>query len=194
MIRAIQLFFMPVAAWQTIANAKPGILRTLFGFVAPLLAAVSLAEGYALTHWGKVRNEFGHTSVYPMDQVIQYELAQFVITLLMVFVAAKLVLWIAESFHLPTTFLACFTLAAYGLSPIFLARFLHCIPVVNGWLCVAAGVVGCIYVLYQGTGIVLEPMQTKGFGLYLICTVIFSLLGGLSQLIALAVLQGRISF
>lgn len=191
MIRAIQLVFAPAKAWTKIVQAKRGVLVTVLVSLLPLMLVSALAEGYALAHWGARQGSFDHHVIFSPEATIRFEMIQLGIGLAMVFGGAFLIQWMSDSFHLRPRFAQCFDLAAYGLSPIFLARLLHTIPALNIWILWAIGAFGCIYVLYQGIGIVLEPEQTKGFGLYLLTALVFTLLSGIAQLTVLAVLQGR---
>ena len=151
----------------------------------------SLAEGYGLVQWGDKRGEFGHAVIVAQALAIRYEVTQLVFGLVLVFGGAKLIQWIGLSFHFHPIYSRCFTTTAYGLAPIFLARFLDAMPNLNTWVCWAMGASGSVYLLYSGIGLVLEPEQTKGFGLYLLIALILVLMSGLAHFAALAVLWGR---
>jgi hypothetical protein len=68
---------------------------------------------------------------------------------------------------------------------------LNCIPEINPWISVGVGITGCFIVLYQGVGAVLEPDQTKGFGLYILISMIFAFLGVILQLFGFMLLEGK---
>ena len=88
------------------------------------------------------------------------------------------------------TFRQSFTLVAYGMAPLFLGRWLDCVPAINTWVCWAVGASAMVYTLYQGVGEVMKPEITKGFGLYLICAGTLFLLSGLMHFLVVTTLHG----
>ncbi|MCL5098885.1 MAG: YIP1 family protein [Candidatus Omnitrophica bacterium] len=169
-------------------------MATVLGFLLPIVLLSDLVEGYVLVRWGGRAGPFERMITYNLDVVVRYASIQLILGLVMVGFGAVLIKWITDSFHLQPRFTQCFNLAAYGMSPVFLARFLHAIPTLNSWIIWAVGALGCIYILYQGIGIVLEPDQTKGFGLYLLSGLVFTILSGIAQLMASAILSGGVNF
>jgi hypothetical protein len=170
-------------------EANRGVLATFLWVLLPWLLLSCLGEGCALARWGERGGQFDQMVRLATNEIIRFELVQLLVGLGMVLAGAKMIQWVAEGFHMYPLFQPCFCLATYGFSPFFLARFLHCIPAISIWMSWAVGAVGCVYVLYQGIGIMLEPEATKGFGLYLVGAMIFLLLSGMAQLIALTALQ-----
>ena len=192
MIKAIQLLFVPGQAWAKIVASRRGVLGNLLWDLLPLLLLSAVAEGAALLHGGDSQGQFGGHVAFTAPLIWRLEIIQILMGLIMVVAGAKLIRWISESFHLYPSYAHCFLVAAYGLSPVFIMRFLNCIPGMNPWITWALGAAGCIFVLYQGVGIVLQPEPTKGFGLYVLIAFTFSLLTAMSHLIALMVLQGKL--
>jgi hypothetical protein len=192
MIDALQVLFSPGAAWHRIALARPGVLRVLLLNLIPLLAAVSLAEGYALMHWGNKFSEFTAPRPLPEGLVIRYEATYFLLVLLMVFSGAGLLQRIAASSEVSTTYGECFATVVLGLSPVFLARLLDCAPSLNTWTCWGIGALLAWRSLYHGVALMLKPDHTKGFGLYLLGTLVLLLLSGLVHFIAVSVLLGNV--
>jgi len=191
MIDAVQVVFAPGAAWQRIALARPGVLKVWLVGLVPLLVVVSAVEGYALMHWG---NKFGEHAprLLPEGLVIRYEATYFLLALLLVFVGAGLVQRIATSSEVSTTYGDCFATVVLGLSPIFLARCLDAAPSLNTWICWGIGALLAWRSLYHGVALMLKPDHTKGFGLYLLSTLVLLLLSGLIHFVAVSVLQGDV--
>jgi len=190
MLRALLLFFSPGVYWMQIATSKPSIWMNLLRCGLPLTLLCFSVEGYALTYWlGKNRLYFHSLTA---DDIMRAQCIQGLATLALFFLAALIIQWINESFNFRPPFRSCFTLAVYGLSPLLFARFLNCIPEINPWISVGVGITGCFLVLYQGVATVLEPDQTKGFGLYILMSMIFAFLGVIMQLLGLMLLERKI--
>lgn len=192
MIRAFALLIMPEKTWLAIIQSKRGVIATLLTGLLPLLLLSCLAEGYALTHWGSQAALQKYNIILTPALAWRFETVQVLAGLVMVFGAAQLTRWTGESFELRRPFAMSFTLAVYSLSPVFWARFLHCFPAVNLWITWALGVCGCVYLLYQGVGVVLQPEPTKGFGVYILLAFLFSMLTGMAHMVGLMFLQGKI--
>jgi hypothetical protein len=193
MFRVLQLLFFRGSAWNAIAEENRGVVATLFLTVAPLLAIVCAVEGYSLTTSGVNGVTEGPLVVFSRALAFRYELVQFLMGFVMVFGASFFIGWICQSFHFYPPYLPQFTIAAYGLSPIFGARLLNCVPGMNIWMSWSFGIIGCVLIIYQGVAIVLKPDQTKGLGLYIMTAVVFTLLSAMDHLVGLMILQGKIS-
>ena len=193
MFRVLQLLFFRGSAWTSIAEENRGVVAILLLTVAPLLALVCGVEGYSLTTSGINGVKEGPIAVFSKELVFRYELIEFAMGFVMVFGASFLIGWICLSFHFYPPYLPQFTIAAYGLSPVFAARLLNCVPGMNIWMSWSFGIIGCVLILYQGIGMVLKPDQTKGLGLYMMAALVFTLLSAMNHLVGLMILQGRIS-
>ena len=79
-----------------------------------------------------------------------YEVAQAILSLAIVFIAAKVLKSLGETFHGRHTFTQAFTTIAYGLSPLFVLRLLDMFPSINPWTTWTVGIVLCMAVFYQG--------------------------------------------
>jgi hypothetical protein len=191
MFRALQLLVSPGGTWVKIAAAKRGVIWTLSVELLPLLLVTCAFEGYILVRWGEKMGQLGRIIHFTSEQAVIIESVQLAISLGMVVGATQLIRWVGESFHFYPRFSTCFTLATFGLSPYFLLRLLHYASGMNEWVGPCLGALVCGYVLYQGVGVVLEPGQTQGFGLYLLSTLIFILLCGMDQMLLLMLVQGK---
>jgi hypothetical protein len=192
MIRALQLILVPASTWQKIAQSKPSVVRTILFYLLPLMILGGIAEGFGLEHYGERRGDFNHLTTYTRQQVLIFEGVQIAAGLLVIAAGAWIVRSFSVSFHLQLRYTNCFTLAAYGLSPIYLVRLLEAVPIVGLWLYLCLGMVFAVFILYQGVGFILEPQPTQGMGLYLMCVLGLGLLSGLAHLLALALLHERI--
>ena len=172
MIKAFFLIFEPGAAWDHIAQARRGIGFILTTYLLPMILLTAVAESWGLQHWGKWQPKFQMFKQFSHDTILSYELAQAVLLLLMVFVAALMLLKISQTFNGRHTYLQAFTTVAYGFSPFFLAHFLDVAPQMSPWVSWGIGIGLTVWILYQGIPRVLQPDPTHAFGLYLSSLVV----------------------
>ena len=194
MLTAIQLIFAPFRTWEKISLARRGVVWVLLVSLLPLLLASVAVEGYSLIHWGEKRGGFSMVIKASPSAGIRYSVTHAVLLLSSVVIGAKFLQWVTQSFQIQTSFAPCFSVMAYGFSPIFLGRFLDAVPALNTWVCWGLGALLSISVLYHGIGLVLRPEQTKGFGIYLFSAIMVTLSSLLSHFIAVAFLYGRTRF
>jgi hypothetical protein len=135
--------------------------------------------------------EFGPVVTVSPEVILGYSLTYIGLGLVMVFLGATLIQWVTEGFNFDPGFGQCFTVAAYGFSPIFLAHLLDSFPQINTWLCWGIGAVGIFFVLYHGIALVLKPDITKGFGLYLLSSLLLVILSLLGHFVMVSVLFNK---
>jgi hypothetical protein len=192
MFKAIFLLFAPQRIWESIASAQRGVAYIFLLTTLPLLVLSASVEGYGLLKRGDLRGELGRTVTVTQERMIRYETVQVTVGLILVFGGAWLIKHIATSFHFYPSYTDCFRLTAYGTAPHFLARMADGFPQVNTWLCLGAGAFGVMYGLYHGNALVLKPDITKGFGLYVLSTLVLILILVIGHLLAVATLSGRL--
>ena len=191
MIKALLLIFEPVETWERIFRAQRSVSFVFGRFLLPLLLLVSLAEGFGLHRWGKWQHDALRLKRFELGEAIIFECAQVLIGLLMVFVAAKLLKALGDTFHGRHTMLQTFTVAAYGLSPVFVVRVLDAFPAISPWLTWPVGIFFVVAVLYQGIPRVMMPDPPHAFGLYLMSSVLLIVLTGLARFVTAWYLQGH---
>jgi hypothetical protein len=191
MIKALLLIVDPTATWESIVAVRRKWGLILVGYVLPLLLLTSAVEGYGLTRWGKPRGEISYTRVYPVPETIVFESAQLVLSLLVVFFAARLIKALGETFHGRHTFGETFTVAAYGLGPLFLLRMPNALPWVPVWLTWLVGISLSSAVLYTGLPRVLRPDPPHALGLYLMSVLFLAMITGVACFLTSWYLQGK---
>ena len=194
MLTAIQLIFAPFRTWEKISLARRGTGWILLVSLLPLLLASVAVEGYSLVHWGEKRGGLDQMFKVSSSAALRYSATHAVLLLSSVVIGAKFLQWVTQSFQIQTSFAQCFSVMAYGFSPILLARFLDAVPALNTWVCWGLGALLSISVLYHGIGLVLRPDQTKGFGIYLVSAIIVILSSMVSHFAAVAFLYGKARF
>jgi hypothetical protein len=133
MIKALFLVFNPVASWDNIVLAKRRWPVVLLGYLFPLWLIAFVAEGYGLVHWGKPRGVISQVKTFSHSEALIFEILQLLLMMVIVFVAARLIKALGETFHGRNNFNEAFTVAAYGLSPFFTLRILDMFPSVSSW-------------------------------------------------------------
>src|SRR3954470_21006770 len=194
MIKALLLVLDPAATWDRIVLAKRSWPAILLGYLFPLWLIAGVAEWYGLVHWGKPRGEIAQTTTFSPSTALIYEILQLMLMLVIVFVGARLIKALGETFHGRHTFTQGFTVAAYGLSPVFALRVLDAFPKISSWAYWATWGVGialCISILYHGIPRVMQPDPPHAFGLYIISAVLLAIVSGLMRFLTFWYLEGK---
>ena len=192
MIKALLLIFDPAGSWERVVRAQRSLLYVLLAYLLPLVLLSCAAEAYGLARWGKWQGDFvRQLKIYSPREFLCYETLQFVLSLFLVFLGAKLVRLLAGTFHSRHTYAGAFTVVAYGLSPLFLFRALDAFPVTSPWLTWSVGIVLSVGVLYQGVPRVLQPDPPHAFGLFLTSALLLTMVSGLVRFVTLWWLQGK---
>jgi len=191
MIKALLLIFFPISTWERIVLARRQWGLILLTHLLPLLLLVSAAEAYGLVRWARPRGEMSRLTTFPLNTTVVFEVAQLVLSLLLVFVVANLVKALGETFHGRHTFTQAFTVAAYGMSPIFLMRALNALSAITPWATWGIGAVLAATVLYNGLPRVMLPDPPHAFGLYLVSTLLLIIVTGLACFLTVWYLDGR---
>ena len=191
MIKAILLIIEPVPTWERIVSAQRRWSSILLGHLLPLLLVVCGVEGYGLVRWGKPRGRIPHLQAFTVSETIVFESAQLILSVGIVFLGAKLLKALGETFHGRHSLGQSFTVAAYGLSPYFLLHLLGTFPAVSPWVVWGIGMVLSAAALYHGLPRVMLPDPPHAFGLYLMSVVILLIITGLACFLTSWYLQGR---
>jgi len=190
MIKALLLIFDPTATWEGIMLARRSLASVLMAHLLPLILLASVAEGYGLVHWGKWQGEVGRIKLFPVREAVVVETAQVLLAIGVVFLGAKMLKSIGETFHGRHTYPQAFTAVAYGLSPLFLLRLLDAFSWISPWVSWSIGIILSIAVLYNGLPQMMEPDPPHAFGLFFISALLLALVTGLVRLITWWYLRG----
>ena len=194
MIKALLMIFDPAGTWDRIVLNRRSWPFILIFYLLPLLVLAGVAEGYGLIKWGKPRGEISQIQVFSNSNALIFEVLQLLLMLLIVFVGAWLIKALGETFHGRHTFNQAFTVAAYGLSPVFTMRILDMFPGVSSWVYWATWIIGiflCTATLYHGIPRVMQPDPSHAFGLYVVSVVFLTLVSGLERFLAYWYLDGK---
>ena len=191
MIKAIWLLVNPEGAWESIRlnHRKMGVI--LLGYLLPFIIGSCALEGYGLLRWGRVRGEVPQVRHYPRGEIIMYETAQAVISLLVVLLGTRLVKSIGETFHGRHTTTEVFTAVAFGMSPLFLARCVDALPGISPWLTWGVGILLTMSLLYKGLPVIMRPDPPHAFGLFFMSSLLLFLITGLVRFLTTWYLHGK---
>jgi hypothetical protein len=190
-IKALLLIFEPTGTWERIRRAQRGLVFILALYLLPLLLLVCAWEGYGLVQWGKWQGDVSRLRQFPVGEAVVVQVAQFLVSLCVVFVGASLLKSIGEAFRVRHTYHLAFTTVAYSLSPLFLCRLLDVAPGLSPWVSWSIGIALSVAVLYHGVPRMMEPDPSHAFGLYFMSVLLLALVTGLARLVTAAYLQGR---
>lgn len=191
MIKALLLIFEPVQAWERVVRARRGLAFVLLLYVTPMVVLAAAAEGFGLVHLGRWQKDVNYLKKFPLGEAVVYEAAHAVLSIGIVFLGAKIIKSLGETFHGRHSFTQAFTTVAYGLSPMFLLRLLDVFPDIGSWTTWTIGVVLCVSVLYQGVPRVMMPDPPHAFGLYFMSALLLVIITGLARFVTAWYLQGR---
>jgi hypothetical protein len=194
MIRALLLIFDPAATWERIFRARRSVVFILLIYLCPFLLLNAVAEGYGLVHIGKKRGILAQDHFFMRGEAVIFEAGLFLVWVGVVFLGAKLVKSIGETFHGRHTMTQAFATVAYGLAPLFLLRLcdgwsqdLDTIP----WVIWALGTLLAFNVLYYGVPRMMEPDPSHAFGLFLMSSILLMLITGLLRFVTVWYLKGE---
>ena len=128
------------------------------------------------------------------SEALIFGLIELILMAVLVFVCAKLIKALGETFHGRNTFNQSFTVAAYGLGPVFTMRIFDMFSSVSGWAYWATWGVGIVLtfaILYLGIPKVLLPDPPHAFGLYMTSCVFLLMVSGLIRFLTYSFLQGK---
>jgi hypothetical protein len=191
MIKALLLIFNPIPTWDRIVAKQRSWLFIFFCNTLPLLAFVAAVEGYGLTRWGKVRGEMQMVNRFSWQEVVVFELIQIVLTVVVLFIGAGLIKSLGSTFRGGRTFTQGFTVAAYGLTPLFLLHVMEVLPRLWPWVSWAIGFALSVTVLYHGLPRVMLPELPQAFGFFLSSMLLLAFVTALVRLLAAMYLSGK---
>ena len=190
MIKVFFLIFEPSVAWEKIAQARRGYFFITMIHLLPLILVGTALEAWGLSKSGKWQPHLQFYKLFSTQEIINFELIQFVLLFAVVMVSAVLIYKISQTFQDRLTFLQAFTATTYGFSPLLLLHFLDAsadIHPVVPWL-IGMGLV--MWILYQGIPRVMQPDPTHAFGVYLSAMIVVLLTSGLARIITAMYLLG----
>jgi Yip1 domain len=191
MLNALLLIFSPARTWERIVDSGRGIFYIFIAYLLPIMLLTSFGEGYGLVHWGKWQGVGPHLRKFSVGEAVVFEAGQFLATLLIIIINAALAKSVGSTFHGRHTFRQGFTVASYGLAPLFLCRLLNAFSDVNPWLSWAVGILLSIALLYHGVPIVMDPDPAHAFGLFVITSLMLFMTTGMLELITAFYLRGK---
>jgi hypothetical protein len=190
-IRALFLIFKPTAAWDRISEVQTSMVFLLIRYLLPMILITAVAEGFGMVQWGKPQTIIRHIHKFTIGETVLYEIARFLMMLLIIASCAVLIRVFAETFGKRHTIRQTLTLVVYALSPLFLFRLLDMTPALNPWITWGFGIMLCTEVLYRGVPRLMEPDPPNAFGLYFMSSLVLVATTGLERFITAWYLQGR---
>src|SRR6185436_18953723 len=121
--------------------------------------------------------------------VLRYEAIQVLLSLLVVYGGAWVLIHVGASFHRRHTYLECFTTLAYSFTPFLALRMLDGVPAINTWVCYGIGIFLTISLFYRSIPFILRPDPSNALGLVLFCTFLLMVTTALAHFVAVMVLE-----
>ncbi|MCB1686038.1 MAG: Yip1 family protein [Pseudomonadales bacterium] len=162
LLNGILILFAPQGTWLSIAAERPGVTRVLCLHTLPfaLIPALCWYLGVTTQGWTIAGDPVRLTaqSALPLCALFYFAMVAGVLFL------GYMVSWMAGSYGTQGGLAKGTSLISYTASPFFLAGFLGLYPVL--WLDIMIGTLVacyCIYLLYLGTGPVMEVAPERSF-------------------------------
>ena len=162
LLNGFVVMFTPGEGWWKVRQDAPGVIRVLLMHTVPfaLIPAVCWYIGVTSRGWSVAGEQMRLTPESALPMCVLFYLAM----LSAVGFLGFMVRWMAFSYGTVATLAQGVALISYTATPFFLAGVLGLYPVL--WIDILAGCVVacyCIYLLYQGTGIVMDIPPERGF-------------------------------
>jgi len=192
MIKVFFLIFEPNVAWERIAQARRGYFFITVTHLLPLILAGTALECWGLSKSGKWQPWLQFYKHFSAQEVINFEIIEFVLLFAVVFASAVLIHKISQTFQDRITFLQAYTTTAYGFSPLLLLHFADASADIPPYATWPIGIALVTWILYQGIPRVMQPDPTHAFGVYLSAMIVVILTSGLARLITAMYLLGYV--
>ena len=192
MIKALYLIFKPADAWVGILQSQRRAGFLLAFYFLPMVLIASAAEGFGLMEWGRHQANIHRIHKFTFHEMMVYEMARFALAWLIIVVFAVLIKMFGDTFRERNSYRQAFTLAIYGISPIFLLRLLEAVPGLNSWVPWGIGIALSMEVIYRGIPGVLEPDPPNAIGLFFMISLVLVAITGLEQFMTNWYLTGHI--
>ncbi len=161
-VNGFLVVFNPRQTWQRIATSRPGLTQTLLLHTIPFALIPAICWYYGVTTQGWVilgdPVKLTPESALPMCVLFYLAMVAGVVFL------GYMVSWMAGSYGTEGGLSKGVALISYTASPFFLAGFLGLYPVL--WVDILVGTLVacyCIYLLFLGTGPVMEVPPERSF-------------------------------
>ena len=164
--RVQAILLRPVPTWDEIA-AEPGDVKSIYmGYVIPLAAIPPVAAAIGTSVIGV--GAFGFSYHTPIVLAIVQAVITYVLGLVMLYVQALIIDWLAPQFDGQKNLLAAFKLAAYSMTAFWIAGIFGLVPML-AWV----GIVGLysIYLFYLGVPKLMKTPPEKTIIYMIVCAV-----------------------
>jgi len=181
MARIQGIILKPVEEWQKIKAESTSVAELYKSYIIILAAIPAVAQflgsmliGASIPMRGMVRASFS----WALGRAV----VSYIFSLVMVYVLALIIKALAPNFSSQADLVGALKLAAYSMTPYFVAGILYLIPFLS-WLVLLAGLYG-LYVLYLGfKGGLMGTPTDKVMGYFILTLVVEIVLGAVVSLI-----------
>jgi hypothetical protein len=162
LLNGFAVTFFPASGWQRISSDAPSLLRVLLLHTIPFAFVPAVCWYYGVTRrgWSVAGELMRLTPESALPMCVMFFLAMLAGVAFLGF----MVRWMAAAYGTVATLAQGVTLISYTASPFFLAGLLGLYPVL--WIDILVGCLVacyCIYLLYQGTSVIMGVPPERGF-------------------------------
>jgi hypothetical protein len=163
----------------------------LVRYLLPMMLLAAAAESFGLVEWGRHQTGLHRIHKFSVGEVVVYQMLRSVLLLLVVATSAALIKMFGDTFRKRNTYWQAFTLAIFGLSPVFLLRLADAIPAMSLWVTWGIGIMLSLEVVYQGVPPVMEPDPPNAMGLFFMIALVLVAATGLERFVTYWYLSGH---
>ena len=157
------LLMHPASGWEKIRDAGLSIKECYIKYVIPMALVPPIAAFIGTTQvgWKVGQSDAVRLTV---DSALQISVASFFAMLVVVFVIAKTIHWMAATYDSTQSLASCFSLAAFTATPLFLVGITLLYPM--PWFVYLVGLPALGYavmLLYTGVPVMMDTNKERGF-------------------------------
>jgi hypothetical protein len=166
----------PESTWNRITASQRGAGFVFVFNLMPLMLLLALVEGHGLILLGRQQVAEGMSNRFTLPNVLVYEIASWLLAVLLICIAAALIRSLANACHTRNYLSQSLVVMFHCIGPMFLVQLLNGFPHIYLWLTWLVGVSLTIGALYNGLPRIMQPDPPSAMGLFVGSSIIVFLL------------------
>ena len=166
-LKEIVFVLHPAMTWQRIADNPRSWFSVFVKYLMPMFLLLAWADGFGLILLGRQQLAEGMTiNRFSFPRVVVFELIQWLLNLLLIFICAACVTAFGNACHRRTRMGQSLVLLLHAFGPMLLVQMLNGFPEINVWVTWIIGITLSLCVLYHGVPRIMQPDTPSAMGLF----------------------------